>query len=107
MQKNARDKLLDNTDTLGKQADQINSTIRVGYETADTTNRILANSRDQREKIINATQDVREANKNTALGKMMINSMSRKECCYKSLLYLLIVVLFAAIVALFIARLAK
>ncbi len=62
--------------------------------------------RGQRDKITDAIQDVHQANQNVAIGKQLVNSMSRKECCYKVLLYMLIFVLLATILALGIVKLS-
>ena len=98
--------MLDNIDTLGKQENQISGITKVGYETANTTNAIIGNLRGQRDKITGAINDTRQANQNVALGKQLVNSMSRKECCYKALLYLLIIILFAGLIAMGIAKLS-
>ena len=105
MERDAREKTLGNIDNLGKQEGQISGITKVGYETANTTNAILGNLRSQRDKITDATHEMKQANQNVNLGKQLINSMSRKECCYKTLLYLLIIVLFAAIMAMIAAKL--
>ncbi len=98
---------MDNIDNLGKQDGQVTGISRVAHETENTSNAILGNMRNQRDKITDAIHDVRQANQNVALGKQLINSMSRKECCYKLLLYMLIFVLLAVIVSLGIVKLMK
>lgn len=80
---------------------------KVAYETQDITNSIQAKMRSQRDKIIDPMQDVRTANQQVGMAKQLVNSMTRKECCYKFLLYLLIFVLFAAIVALFVVKMIQ
>lgn len=107
LDKDARGQLLDNTDQLVKQDQQVANVTKVGHETLGTTNVIITNLRQQRDKVINADHDILEAKKNVALGKQVINTMSRQECCYKALLYLLIVALFAAICALATVKLMK
>jgi len=89
LERDAREKLLDNIDTLGKQENQVNNVTKVGHETLGTTHAILGNLRSQRDKITDAVQDIRQANQNVNLGKQLVNSMTRKECCYKTLLFLL------------------
>ncbi len=107
MQKDARDKHVDNIQILGKQENQITGISKVAHAADETVQQTAQRLRQQRDKILDATQDTRSANQNVALGKALVNSMTRKECCYKFLLYLLIFVLFCVVVALGILKLAK
>jgi hypothetical protein len=92
---------------VGKQENQITGITKVAHETAETTNKTLGQMRSQRDKITDAIHETKLANQNVALGKALVNSMSRAECCYKTLLYMVIVVLFAAIIGVAIAWLKK
>ena len=107
MQRDAREKHMDNIGTLGKQENQISGISKVAHEADATVQSTAQRLRQQRDKITDATQDTRAANQNVALGKALVNSMTRKECCYKFLLYLMIFVLFCVIVSLGILKLAK
>lgn len=107
LQRDARGKLLENVDALDKQDEQLQGINKVAHDTVDTTNQIAINLRSQREKINTAIQDTQQANQNVALGKKVINTMSRRECCYKAALHIAIILLFAAIVALGILKLYK
>jgi len=79
---------------------QLGNITKTAYETAETTNLINKKLRDQRDKITTATSDIKDANRNVNVGKKIINEMTRKECCYKAMLYMVIIVLFAVIVTL-------
>ena len=107
LQRDARAKNLETREILGKQDGQLTGVTKVAYETQDITNSIQAKMRAQRDKIIDPMQDVRTANQQVGMAKQLVNSMTRKECCYKTLLYLLILTLFGAIVALFVVKMIK
>lgn len=99
--------MIENIESLDKQEEQLTGVTKMAHETADTTHTIMKNMRNQRDKITTATADVREANNNVNVGKKIINTMTRQECCYKALLYMVIIVLFAAILALGIVLIHK
>ena len=92
---------------MGKQDGQVTGITKVAHETAETTNKTLGQIRSQRDKITDAIHETKLANQNTALGKALVNQMSRQECCYKTLLYLVIIVLFVATVGVVIVGLRK
>ena len=80
--------------------DQLVGITKTAHETAGTTNLIIGKLRNQRDMITTATTDIKEANRNVNVGKKIINEMTRKECCYKAMLYMVIIVLFAVILTL-------
>lgn len=105
MQKDAREKNIETREQLGKQEGQLTGITKIAYETKETTDSINAKMRAQRDKIIDPMQDVRTANQQVGMAKQLVNRMTRRECCYKASLYMLIFVLFAVIIALFVAKL--
>jgi hypothetical protein len=106
VQKGARGQHLDNIEKLGNQAEQIDQTKKVGMETVDATGKILVNMRQQRDKVTGAIHDTREAQQLTQLGKQIVNQMTRREFCFRVMLYFTIFILLCAIIDLVIVKLA-
>lgn len=107
LKQDARGKYIDNINNLNSQDDQLAGINRTAEDIYNTSNAIQSKLRNQRDKITDATDDIREANQNVNVGRKIINEMTRKECCYKLVLYILIVVLFLSICAVGILNLAK
>eukprot|EP00826_Nyctotherus_ovalis_P064859 TRINITY_DN9523_c0_g1_i11.p1 TRINITY_DN9523_c0_g1~~TRINITY_DN9523_c0_g1_i11.p1 ORF type:complete len:176 (-),score=65.58 TRINITY_DN9523_c0_g1_i11:112-639(-) len=100
IERDTRGKLIDNLENLDKQDEQLDGIKKTAYNTADLTIAIGKKMREQRDVILSAKGEVVESNRNVMVGKQLINSMTRQECCYKALLYAVIVTLFAAILTL-------
>jgi hypothetical protein len=107
LETDTRGKLVENIESLEKMDGQLTGVTKIAHETAGTTNTIISNLRRQRDVIINSTKDVVDANKQVNMSKKIINEMTRIECCYKTMLYIVIIVLFAVILTLGIVLIHK
>ena len=104
MEREAKDVHLENMGKLGKQEDKLDGITKTGYEAQNIARGALIKMRGQRDHIMGAINYTRETGNEVAEGKQLLNRISRKEFCYKLLLYTLICTLFLVIIGLMLRK---
>ena len=107
MGENARLRHLENVENLEGMDEQIGGIKKVGAETEQVAKDILVDMYDQRGGIVKATEDTHQTRQNVLAAKKVVIRMTRKEFCYKILLYILVIALFAAFLVVLVAKIAN
>lgn len=104
LQANTREKLLGGVNKLSDQERDLQKAVSIGYEAQNMVREGAKNLRNQRDYIENAGRNNLKAQTELSKADKVVKTIRVREFCYRLILYLLIICLFAAILAVFVVK---